>query len=64
MSMQAELKSRYLKMFEMLIDQAFRGKPIPFLFCDGAYLELYLGEDEELHWRICGGVTNKSAGDG
>ena len=45
-----ELKRRYLKLIELLIDAAFDGKPQRFLPCDGVVLELYL-ENEELHWR-------------
>ena len=47
---QEELKRRYLKMIELLIDQAFLGKPQPFEFCEGVVLELF-EKDGELHWR-------------
>lgn len=50
-----ELKSRYVTMFSLLIDEAMAGKPVPFMFCQDAdggdiILELY-EEDGELHWR-------------
>jgi hypothetical protein len=60
MSQRAELKKRYLKTFEMLIDAAFKGKPQPFMFCDGVVLELY-EKDDELHWRVYGGNNSRSS---
>ncbi len=60
MSQKEELKQRYLKTFELLIDAAFKGKPQPFMFCENVVLEIY--EDEgELHWRIYGGDNSRSS---
>lgn len=49
-----------------LIDLAFEGKPQPFMFCEDVngvpiILEMY-EENDELHWRVYGGVDGKSSG--
>lgn len=59
-----DLKQRYLKMFSVLIDRAFEGKPQPFMFCkdengEPIILELYM-EYETLHWRVYGGTDSRS----
>jgi hypothetical protein len=45
------LRQGYLKLHAELIDSALDGQPQGVLFCEGVALELYLGDDEELHWR-------------
>lgn len=55
------LKSRYLGLYERLIDAALNGEVQAFMPCEGVLLQLFLGEDGELHWRQ---ISEDAAGNG
>lgn len=49
------LRNKYIAFFTALIDDALAGKPRVAVFTNDIALELYMGDDEALHWRVVDG---------
>ncbi len=62
MTSKSKIRDRYVELFETAIDTALAGHPQKIAFTSDVVLELYLGEDERLHWRSVNGNSTGEEG--
>lgn len=61
MSGKSEIKRKYLRFFEDIVDSALKGETQRVLFSDNILLEVYL-EGDQLHWSDVSGKLTRRPG--